>query len=82
MYWQEAPARALREGGVPVLRDIDAALGALGRVVEHERLRGGRHVPELPDSATTVEGDGEGDYFGARAMLASSASASPTPSRR
>jgi acetate---CoA ligase (ADP-forming) len=71
MYWQESPARALREGGVPVFRDIDAALAALGRVVDHERLRGGHRVPELPAPATAAEGDGVGDYFGARAVLAS-----------
>ena len=32
MFWQSAPAGALREGGVPVYREIEAALGTLAKI--------------------------------------------------
>jgi acetate---CoA ligase (ADP-forming) len=66
MYWQEPPALALREAGVTVFREIEAALGAIDRVAEHE-LRAPRGVPALSPAANERAVDG---YFGARALLA------------
>ncbi len=66
MYWQEPPAAALRAGGVPVYRDIEASLASLAcavRVVE----RPGTGVPELPPAAPPLSTDG---YFEARELLA------------
>jgi acetate---CoA ligase (ADP-forming) len=68
MYWQESPARALRSGGVPVFRDIRGALQALARVADHES-RDPPGVPDLPKPSAPVAAE---DYFGARALLASS----------
>lgn len=66
MYWQGAPALALRSGGVPVFRDVDGALTALARVAEHE-VRSRRGIPELPQPAWAA-GRYDG-YFGARELL-------------
>jgi acyl-CoA synthetase (NDP forming) len=66
MYWQEAPAVALREAHVPVFRDIDAALRALVRVADHETASPSG-VPELPTPAAPAPG--KGDYLNARAVL-------------
>jgi acyl-CoA synthetase (NDP forming) len=67
MYWQESPAAALREGGVPVFRDVDGALRAVAKVERHER-RAPTGVPELPaGSVRAPSGDG---YLGARSTLA------------
>jgi acyl-CoA synthetase (NDP forming) len=68
MYWQEAPAQALREAGVAVFRDIGAALGALARVADQE-ARPLHAIPDLPEPAAS--GDAAGGYFGARQLLAS-----------
>jgi acyl-CoA synthetase (NDP forming) len=68
MYWQESPARALRNGGVPVFRDIRSALQALARIADNESRRP-RGVPDLPAPSAPVAAE---DYFGARAMFASS----------
>ncbi len=66
MYWQEAPAQALRAGGVPVYRDIGSALATLAMVAGEARPLGS--IPELPPPAPPWEGhDG---YHGARALLA------------
>jgi acetate---CoA ligase (ADP-forming) len=66
MYWQEAPARALRELGVAVFRDTEAALDAIARVAAEEQ-RGPSGVPALPGAAPLAQQDG---YFGARGVLA------------
>jgi acyl-CoA synthetase (NDP forming) len=68
MYWQESPAQALRNDGVAVFRDIEAALGAIVRVSDHEIDRP-RGVPPLGDA--TVSDRGVDDYFGPRQLLAS-----------
>jgi acyl-CoA synthetase (NDP forming) len=68
MYWQESPARALRSDGVPVFRDIRGALQALARIADHES-RDPPGVPDLPEPSAPVAAE---DYFGARALLASS----------
>ena len=66
MYWQEPPAAALRTGGVPVYRDIEAALGSLACAARAEERRPSG-VPELPTAARPL---GEAGYFDARALLA------------
>lgn len=77
MFWDSMPARALREGGVPVYRDIEAAIATLARLVEQEgRSRTG--VAALGDLAAPVEGAG---YFAARELLAAAGIAF-TPARR
>ena len=48
MYWQEAPALALREAGVPVYREIGAALASLAQVVERPAATPVAELPELP----------------------------------
>ena len=66
MYWQESPAAALRADGVPVYRDIEAALASLACAVRAgERPPAG--VPELPAAAPPLA---EAGYFEARALLA------------
>ena len=46
MYWRLAPRRALRAGGVPTYRDIEAAVDTLAQLVEQQREpRAG--VPDL-----------------------------------
>jgi len=67
MHWQEPPAVALREAGVPVFRDVEAALTATALVAGHE-LRARREVPSSPAPATPLNDDG--GYFEARALLA------------
>jgi acyl-CoA synthetase (NDP forming) len=66
MYWRTSPAAALREGGVAVYRDVQAALGAIALAVEHGAARP-RGVPELPPPREARSEDG---YFGARGLLA------------
>jgi acetate---CoA ligase (ADP-forming) len=68
MYWGGDAASALRSGGVPVYRDIEAAIAAL------ELLHGRSQaepagVPELPVETTGPRPDA-GDYWGARELLA------------
>ena len=65
MYWQEAPAVALREAGVPVFREIDSAVRSLARVVNRPTASG---VPGLPPPAEAWHGSG---YLDARELLAS-----------
>lgn len=66
MYWRSPPAVALRAGGVPVYRDIEAAVGTLVRLVDqHRRPRFG--VSDVGEAAEPVGGDG---YFEARDLLA------------
>jgi acyl-CoA synthetase (NDP forming) len=67
MYWRSEQAAALRANGVPVFREVEAAVwvaGRLARVTPAPLLE----VPELPDPVPTVQG--EQDYFAARALLA------------
>jgi len=66
MYWQEPPARALRDGGVPVYRDVEASLSSLACAVRAgERPPAG--VPGLPGAAPPLEQAG---YLEARGLLA------------
>jgi acetate---CoA ligase (ADP-forming) len=67
MYWRSDQANALRANGVPVFREVEAAVwaaGRLARVTPPALLE----VPELPEPASPVEG--EQDYFSARTLLA------------
>ncbi|HXV56994.1 MAG TPA: acetate--CoA ligase family protein [Gaiellaceae bacterium] len=67
MYWRSEAARALRDGGVPVFREVEAAVWAAGRLAR-ERPPALRGVPELPAPAAPVAG--EQGYFEARGLLA------------
>ncbi len=69
MYWRSAPASALREGRVPVYREIEAALGALARVVASVEAppRGVPEATPLTGAAEPVEALG---YFEAPEVLA------------
>jgi acetate---CoA ligase (ADP-forming) len=64
MYWQESPAQALREAGVPVYREIGAAIASLARAADQEAPSG---VPELPAPAAPWPGGG---YLESRELLA------------
>jgi acyl-CoA synthetase (NDP forming) len=67
MFWDSAPARALREGGVPVYRDIEAVVDTLVRLVDRhdERAHG---IPEAGAPAPPVAGNA--GYFESRELLA------------
>ena len=66
MFWDSPPARALRAGGVPVYRDIEAVVETLRHLVEqHEAFASG--IPDPGAAAPPVEGDG---YFESRGLLA------------
>ncbi len=66
MFWDSAPARALREGGVPVYRDIEAVVDTLERLVrQHDGRTHG--VAEVGEAAAPIAGDG---YFESRELLA------------
>ena len=67
MYWRSQPAVMLRERGVPVFREVEAAVHVAGRLAEKtpEALLG---IPRLPEPAAPLEG--ELGYFEARALLA------------
>ena len=66
MYWRSGPAEALRENGVPVYREVEAAVGVASRLARRtpEALL---EVPELPPPATPLEG--EQDYYASREVL-------------
>lgn len=66
MYWRAPSAWRLREGGIPVFRDVGAAVDALVRLVERSE-RSPRPVPELPEPAAPVSETG---YFASRELLA------------
>ena len=66
MYWASRPARVLRDGGVPVYRDIEGAVSTLAALV----VQGGSATPVVPvvgEPAVPVAGDG---YFESRELLA------------
>ena len=67
MYWRGAAAQTLRANGVPVFREVEAAVWAAGRLARTTPAAL-REVPELPEPAAPVEG--EQDYFAARELLA------------
>jgi acyl-CoA synthetase (NDP forming) len=66
MYWRTEAAKTLRTGGVPVYREVEAAVGVLSRLARRTppALLG---IPELPERAPPVAGEQE--YFAARALL-------------
>jgi acetate---CoA ligase (ADP-forming) len=66
MYWRAPCAWRLREGNVPVFRDVAAAIDALARLVEWTTASP-PPVSSLPEPAPPV---GEVGYFKARALLA------------
>jgi acyl-CoA synthetase (NDP forming) len=67
MYWRSGPAETLRANGVPVYREVEAAVGVASRLARRtpEALLG---VPELPEAAAPL--GGPQDYFAARTVLA------------
>ena len=66
MYWESQPVVALRAGGVPTYRDIEAAVDTLAQLVAQNRdVAGG--VPEVGAPAEPV---GEDGYFESRELLA------------
>jgi acetate---CoA ligase (ADP-forming) len=68
MYWRSAPAAAFREGGIPVYREIEAALGALARIVQLED--GPRHgVPDARLRAGPVQEESAVGYLEAREIV-------------
>lgn len=67
MYWRGEAAQTLRANGVPVFREVEAAVWAAGRIARTTPAAL-RQVPELPEPAAPVEG--ELDYFAARDALA------------
>jgi len=66
MYWQEAPAHALRKSGTPVYREIGAAISSLALVAGRPAPTG---VPDLRAPAQPWTGFG---YFESRELLAGS----------
>jgi acetate---CoA ligase (ADP-forming) len=64
MYWQEAPALALRESGVAVYREVGSAVSSLVKIVERPAAGA---VPELPTAEAALADAG---YFAARDLLA------------
>jgi acyl-CoA synthetase (NDP forming) len=67
MYWRAPCAWRLREDGVPVFRDVSAAVDALARLVRWSEVEP-RPAPALPEPAEPIADTG---YFGARALLES-----------
>jgi acetate---CoA ligase (ADP-forming) len=67
MYWRSGPAETLRAKGVPVYREVEAAVGVASRLARRtpEALLG---VPDLPPPAAAV--GGPQDYFSSRELLA------------
>ena len=66
MYWDSSPARALRAGGVPVYRDIEAVIDTLRHLVEQQEGHA-YGVPDVGEPAPPVVDDG---YFASRELLA------------
>jgi acyl-CoA synthetase (NDP forming) len=65
MYWRSAAAEALRDGGMPVYRDLEGALRGISALVDAGSARP-RGVPDLPEPAPPVQGAG---YWEARRLL-------------
>jgi acyl-CoA synthetase (NDP forming) len=67
MYWRSGPAETLRANGVPVYREVEAAVGVASRLARRTPapLLG---VPGLPEPAAPVVG--EQGYVAARELLA------------
>jgi acetate---CoA ligase (ADP-forming) len=66
MYWRSGAAVALREARIPVYRDLEGALAAIGSLVRAGSARP-TGVPDLPTpAASPVEGTG---YWAAREAL-------------
>ena len=67
MYWKSGPAETLRANGVPVYREVEAAVGVASRLARRtpEALLG---VPGIPEPAAPVTGPQ--DYFASRELLA------------
>jgi len=65
MYWRSAAAEALRDGGMPVYRDLEGALHALSALVR-AGVAQPHGVPDVPPPAQPVEAAG---YWAARALL-------------
>ncbi|HSK17101.1 MAG TPA: acetate--CoA ligase family protein [Gaiellaceae bacterium] len=65
MFWRSRPAETLRASGVPVFREVEAAVWAAGRLAAAppDALR---VVPGVPEPAPPV---GETGYFAARSLL-------------
>jgi acyl-CoA synthetase (NDP forming) len=66
MYWRSKPAAMLRANGVPVFREVEAAIEVAGRLAE-ETPEALRVVPDVPEPAERIAG--EADYFAARELL-------------
>jgi acyl-CoA synthetase (NDP forming) len=65
MYWRSAAAEALRDGGMPVYRDLEGALRGISALVGAGSARP-RGVPNLPQPAPPVKAAG---YWEARGLL-------------
>jgi len=70
VYPDATPARALRENGVPVYREITAAARALGRLADHA-LTEPSGVPDVPSAKEplSAEPGGAVAYWAAREIL-------------
>jgi acyl-CoA synthetase (NDP forming) len=66
MYWRSKPAQMLRASGVPVFREVEAAVRVAGRLAE-ETPEALRRIPDLPEPVEPLAG--EVDYFAAREHL-------------
>ena len=67
MFWESAPAWALRRAGIPVYRDLEAAVGTLARLAGQD----GHHHLHVPDAGTPIALPVDrSDYFAARELLA------------
>ena len=65
MYWRSAAAEALRDGGIPVYRDLEGALRGISALVGAGSARP-RGIPDLPAPAPPVKAAG---YWEARGLL-------------
>jgi acetate---CoA ligase (ADP-forming) len=75
MYWAGSAAEALRSGGVPVYREIEAAVHALEVLARSVEVQPAG-VPDLPAAAAATAGEpspapAASDYWAARELVAS-----------
>jgi acyl-CoA synthetase (NDP forming) len=68
MFWASAPAWALRKRGIPVFRDVGAAVSGIARLAEREEQQPWG-VPDLPPAHEPAAAAG---YFEARGLIAAS----------